>query len=91
MSAAPSDVDGASATSATVVSVSDASCPAVSVSAVCASGASIRDDLAREYLGRLQAAQPGYTVSDFFQAFPIRQPEHIALIREGFRKAGIQA
>ena len=62
----------------------------LAIAAYCTSLAD-RDDLAREYLGRLQAAQPDYTVSDFFQAFPIRQPEHIALIREGFRKAGIQA
>ena len=62
----------------------------LAIAAYCTSLAD-RDDLAREYLGRLRAAQPGYTVSDFFQAFPIRQPEHIELIREGFRKAGIRA
>ncbi|MGI9383887.1 MAG: BTAD domain-containing putative transcriptional regulator [Methyloligellaceae bacterium] len=50
-----------------------------------------RDDLAEDYLKRLRAVQPDYDADDFFQAFPIRQPEHIALIREGFQKAGIRA
>lgn len=62
----------------------------LAIAAYCTSLAD-RDDLAQDYLKRLRAVQPSYDASDFFQAFPIKQPEHIELIREGFRKAGMRA
>ncbi|MGI9476137.1 MAG: winged helix-turn-helix domain-containing tetratricopeptide repeat protein [Hyphomicrobiaceae bacterium] len=46
-------------------------------------------DLARKYKDRLLRNRPDYRISDFFRGFPLRSKEHIALVVDGLRKAGL--
>ena len=46
-------------------------------------------DLAQKYKDRLLRNRPDYKISDFFRGFPLRSKEHIALVVDGLRKAGL--
>ena len=61
----------------------------LAIAAYC-TGLAGRDDLARQYLGRLRAARADYSLEDFLLAFPMKQQAHIDLVREGFSKAGLE-
>jgi len=50
-----------------------------------------RDDLTSRYKEKLLAARPDYSLEDFLLAFPLKEPSHIELVREGFKKAGLNA
>ena len=48
-----------------------------------------RLDLTEQYKERLLAARPNYGMEDFLLAFPLKEKEHVELVTDGFRKAGI--
>ncbi len=50
-----------------------------------------RMDAARGHLARLATAHPGYRISDYLRAFPYRDPFVRELVRDTFRRLGLEA
>ncbi len=48
-----------------------------------------RTDLTERYKEKLLASRPDYSVKDFLLAFPLKEPAHVELVREGLKKAGL--
>ena len=60
----------------------------VAIAAYC-TGLAGRDALARQFLDKLRAVRPDYSLEDFLLAFPLKEKAHVDLVRDGMRKAGL--
>lgn len=49
-----------------------------------------RDSASQRYVARLKSVHPGYRVADYFRAFPYRDAALVKLIRNTFRRLGLQ-